>query len=315
MTNKPTLTIITAAMLLAPAMFAANKIPDRLPSGERPWADPEEAEIQKIMAALPDKPQVAPQKPRKLLVFYRTDGFPHSSIPCWNKMLVELGKKTGAFEPTLSQSYADLTSDRLKKFDAVFFNNTCRMHTPDHVKTALQEFVKSGKGFAGNHGAGDNWHDWPEGKEMLGAEFVCHPYGRIQVKLDAPENPLLGVFEGKPFPFQDEIYAFKDPYSRGKLRVLLSIDHPNSPDVAKAEARLKERAAASDAKQNDKDFVVAARDDHDYALAWVRRWGEGRVFYCVFGHVHEVTWNPAIVRFYLAGIQYALGDLKADDAP
>lgn len=309
------LVFIAAALSMSSSALAANKIPDRLPNGERPWADPEEAELQKIMAALPDKPQVAPQKPRRLLVFCRTDGFPHSSIPYWNKMVVELGKKTGAFEATVSQSYADLSADSLKNYDAVFFNNTCRMNTPDNVKTALQAFVKSGKGFAGNHGAGDNWHDWPEGEEMLGAEFVCHPYGRIQVKLDDPQSPLNAVFEGKPFIYQDEIYAFKEPYSRAKLRVLLSIDYANSPDVPKAEAKLKERAVAPDAKQSDKDFVAAARDDHDYGLAWIRRWGEGRVFYCVFGHVHESTWNPAVVRFYLAGIQYALGDLKADDTP
>jgi len=39
------------------------------------------------------------------------------------------------------------------------------------------------------------------------------------------------------------------------------------------------------------------------------------VFYCSLGHRNEVTWDPAIVRFNLAGIQYALGDLKADDVP
>jgi type 1 glutamine amidotransferase len=189
------------------------------------------------------------------------------------------------------------------------------MNTPDNVKTALQAFVKSGKGFVGNHGAGDNWHDWPEGKEMLGAEFITHPYGRIQIKVDDPASPLTSVFGGKAFPFSDEIYAFKEPYSREKLHLLLSIDYPNSPEVAKAEAKLKERAAAPDARQVDKDWIIAARPDHDYAIAWIRRWGEGRVFYCALGHVHEATWNPNIVRFNLAGIQYALGDLKADDAP
>ena len=307
--------IITTLLLTATFALAANKIPDRLPNGERPWPEPDAAEAQKILAALPDKPEVAPQKPRKLLVFYRTDGFPHSSIPCFNKMVVELGKKTGAFEATLSQSYADLTAENLKNYDAVYFNNTCRMGTPANVKTTLQEFVKSGKGFAGNHGAGDNWHDWPEGKEMIGAEFVCHPYGRIQVKLDDPKSPLTAVFGGKTFPFQDEIYAVKEPYSRAKLRVLLSIDYANSPDVPKAEAKLHERAAGEKASASDKAFVAAARADHDYAIAWIRRWGEGRVFYCSLGHVHSVTWDPSIVRFNLAGIQYALGDLKADDAP
>ncbi len=189
------------------------------------------------------------------------------------------------------------------------------MATPEPVKKALQDYVKSGKGFAGNHGAGDNWHDWPEGLEMIGCKFVCHPYGRIQIKVDDPQSPLTKVFDGKSFPFQDEIYAFTEPYSRAKLRVLLSIDYPNSPDVAKAEENLKKRAAAPDAKPSDKQFVAAARDDHDYGIAWIRPWGQGRVFYCSLGHRNEVTWDPAIVRFNLAGIQYALGDLKADDTP
>jgi type 1 glutamine amidotransferase len=257
-----------------------------------------------MIAAIPDKPPVAPQKPRTLLVFYRTDRFAHKCIPHWNKMIELLGEKTGAYQATLSQSYDDLAPERLKTFDAVYFNNTCRMMTPEPVKAALMDFVKGGKGFAGNHGAGDNWQDWPEGLEMLGGEFDGHPFWNIQVKVDDPKSPLTAVFEGKPFPFADEIYIFKEPYSREKLRILLSIDYENSPEVQK-----KEGGSGKGGKKKK------MRDDHDYALAWVRPWGQGRLFYCAFGHLNEVTWNPAIIRFNLAGIQYALGDLKADDTP
>ena len=315
MNRIPCITFVSLIALAAQVVLAVDKIPDKLPNGERPWPAVPEAEVQKIRAALPDKPEVPPQKPRKLLVFYRTDGFPHSVIPEFNTMLELLGEKTGAYKATLSQSYADLQPDRLQEFDAVYFNNTCRMATPEPVKKALQDYVKSGKGFAGNHGAGDNWHDWPEGLEMVGCKFVCHPYGRIQIKVDDPQSPLTKVFDGKPFPFQDEIYAFTEPYSRANLRVLLSIDYANSPDVPKAEENLKKRATAPDAKPSDKQFVAAAREDHDYGIAWIRPWGQGRVFYCSLGHRNEVTWDPAIVRFNLAGIQYALGDLNADDRP
>ena len=198
-------------VLIAQIALAVNKVPDNLPNGERPWPAVPETEVQKIQAALPDKAQVAPPKPRKLLVFYRTDGYPHSSIPDWNKMLELLGEKTGAYQAILSQSYDDLQPGRLKEFNAVFFNNTCGMATPEPVKVALQQFVKSGKGFAGNHGAGDNWHGWHEGLEMVGAEFVAHPFGQIRVKIDDPQSPLAAVFAGKSFPFLDEIYAFKAP--------------------------------------------------------------------------------------------------------
>lgn len=284
-------------------------------NGERPWAELQEGEIEKIRAALPQNAQVLPIKPRKLLVFYRTDNYPHASIPHWNKCIELLGQKTGAFTVTLSQSYGDLMPEKLREYDAVFFNNTCRMNTPAPVKAALLDFIASGKGFAGNHGAGDNWHDWPEGKEILGAEFVTHPYGRIQIKVDDKDSPLTQAFGGRSFGYQDEIYAFKEPYSRDKLRVLLSIDYPNSPEVAKAEQLMLKRAADPNPRQFDKDALAAVRADKDYALAWVRAWEKGRLFYCALGHRAEVTFDPAMVKFYLAGIQYALGDLKANDTP
>jgi type 1 glutamine amidotransferase len=296
-----------------PKAVVEKPIPGKLKNGERPWQELPEAEVEKIRAALPDKAQATPAKPRKLLVFYRTDGFPHASIPHWNKCIELLGQKTGAYTVTLTQNYDDLLPDKLKEYDALFFNNTCRMKTPEPVKAAVQDFVKSGKGWVGNHGAGDSWHDWPEGKEMLGCKFVCHPFGAIQIKVDDPESPLTAVFGGKSFPHRDEIYAFTDPYSREKLRVLLSIDYPNSPEVAKSEETLRKRAAAPEAKDRDREFLAAVRADKDYALAWIRPWEKGRVFYCALGHSAEVTFDPAMVKFYLAGIQYAIGDLKAAD--
>ena len=275
-------------------------------NGQRPWAEIPETEVEKIRAALPERPEVVPAQPRKLLVFYRADGYPHASIPHWNKLIQLLGEKTGAYEATLSQDYADLMPGRIERYDALFFNNTCRMATPPEVKTAIQAFVKGGKGFAGNHGAGDNWHDWAEGLEMIGAEFARHPFGNVVLKVDDPASPLTAMFGGRPFPFSDEIYTFRSPYARDRLRVLLSIDYENSPDVAKGEQRALEKGGQD---------AGSMRGDHDYALAWVRPWQKGRVFYCALGHRAEVTFEPRLVRFFLAGIQYALGDLAADDTP
>ena len=283
-----------------------QKQPNPGANGQRPWEEIPETEAEKIRAALPEKPEVAAKQPRKLLVFYRADGYPHSSIPHWNKLIQLLGEKTGAYEATLSQDYADLMPGKIEQYDALFFNNTCRMVTPPEVKTAIQAFVKGGKGFAGNHGAGDNWHDWAEGLEMVGAEFARHPFGNIVLKVDDPQSPLTAVFGGRPFAFSDEIYTFRSPYARDKLRVLLSIDYENSPDVQKGEQRALEKGGQD---------AGSMRTDHDYALAWVRPWQKGRVFYCALGHRAEVTFEPRLVRFFLAGIQYALGDLAADDTP
>jgi type 1 glutamine amidotransferase len=57
------------------------------------------------------------------------------------------------------------------------------------------------------------------------------------------------------------------------------------------------------------------RPDNDYALAWVRSHGKGRVFYSTIGHNPYVFWDKRMLEFYLAAIQFALGDLEAPTAP
>lgn len=288
--------------LLIGSALAAPPPPDA--NGERPWAALPMEQLEKIEAAMPLVAPVAAKQQRQLLVFYRTDGYAHESIPYWNHLIKAMGEKTGAYTATLSQKYDDLMPERLARFDAVFFNNTCRMKTPEPVKTAILAYVHGGKGFVGNHGAGDNWHDWPAGLDMLGGQFASHPFDRAQLKVDDPDNPITKVFVGQSFPFADELYAFRNGVDRSKLRVLISIDYPNSPGVM---------AACERARATSNLWSVNAAND--YPISWVRRFGDGRLFYCSLGHKPEVTMNPTIAAFYLAGIQYALGDLAADDAP
>ena len=63
------------------------------------------------------------------------------------------------------------------------------------------------------------------------------------------------------------------------------------------------------------DVAKGKRADNFYAISWVSTFGKGRTFYCSLGHQKDIYWNPMILKHYLAGIQYALGDLEADAAP
>jgi type 1 glutamine amidotransferase len=251
--------------------------------------------IKRITDALPKQATVKPAKPRKVLVFYRTEGFYHDSIPVCNKALELMGQKTGAYEASvLSDDMAVFDPGKLDPFDGVIFNNTTRLtfDDPKHRQT-LMAFVKGGKAVCGIHSATDNFYNWPEAAEMMGALFAQHPWGSggtWAVKIDEPQHPLNKAFGGKGFLINDELYQMRDPYSREKLRVLVSLDMSK--------------------KRNSK-----GRPDDDNALAWIHRFGQGRVFYSAFGHNHPIFWNPAILRHYLDGIQYALGDLKVDDTP
>jgi type 1 glutamine amidotransferase len=69
----------------------------------------------------------------------------------------------------------------------------------------------------------------------------------------------------------------------------------------------------------DANGTDMAKDTDDlrslYPIAWVDTWGKGRIFYCSLGHNDEIYMNPVVMEHYLAGIQYALGELKADATP
>ena len=250
-------------------------------------------EIQKIKDAAPEAATAKPAKPRKILIFWRCEGFFHGAgIASGNKAFEVMGEKTGAYTTVTSDDMSMFDLDKLNEFDAVIFNNTTALAfaNPEHRK-ALLEFVRGGKGIVGTHSSVDNFYKWPEGAAMMGALFAGHPWGEAPVKLDDPKHPLLKVFDGKAFWVRDEMYKMRDPYSREKLRVLLSFDMSKLPENA------------------------PSREDRDNAIAWIQQVGEGRMFYCSLGHNKHIFWDPALLQFYLDGIQYALGDGKADATP
>lgn len=267
---------------------------------DKPLPELAPADLQKIEAALPPKATVKALKARHILVFYRCEGFVHGGgIVAANKAIELMGKKTGAFTADFSIDYAVFAPANLAKYDAIVLNSTTQLKFPDPAqKQALLDFVRNGKGLIGIHAASDNFYDWPEGAAMVGGVFDGHPWGgggTWAFKLDEPTHVLNQAFEGKGFKVKDEVYQFKTPYTRADRRVLISLDLSDPITGA--------------VKQGVK------RTDGDFAVAWIRIEGQGRVFFSNLGHDKNIFEEPAILKFYLDGIQYAVGDLKADASP
>jgi type 1 glutamine amidotransferase len=140
---------------------------------------------------------------------------------------------------------------------------------------------------------------WPEFNKLIGGYFKFHwsDPQLINVKIDDPKSPLTAMFHGSEFEIHDETYTFEqDSFSRTNVHVLTSIDYAKMS----AEDKAKERNP---------------RTDHDYALSYIRREGKGRVFYEGHGHSARVYAMTPMLEHIRAGVQYALGDLKADDSP
>lgn len=250
------------------------------------------ADLARIHQAAPSQAPAKPTKPRSLLVFTLAKGYIHDATPWGVEALRAIGEKTGAFSVVASDDPGVFERSRLERFDAVCFLNTCYTpFTDETFKANLMGFVKSGKGYVGIHCSAHTFLDWPAFGQMQGAYSTNHPWiGPVTARVEEPEHPLMKCFSGPSFAVSDEIYQFGPPYSRSDLRVLMSLDTQQTD-------------------MNKKDIY---RTDGDFALVWVRRFGEGRVFFSAFGHEKAIFWNSTILRHYLAGIQFALGDLAAD---
>ena len=260
-------------------------------------------ELQKIEKAVPRKAAARPRKPRKMLVFTRAKGLVHTSIPYATKALELMGEKTGAFKIVVSDDMSIFNPESLKPFDAICFNNSNRMDFRDPaMRESLMNFVKSGKGVVGIHAATTNFSskkpvggvDWAEAAEMIGGIFAGHHWrsgrGQWAVKNEDPDHPLNAAFGRKGFRIADEIYMYTN-FQKDSVHVLLSLDF-------------------SDPK------TASVKQEQTYVpISWVRNWGKGRVFYCSLGHDNHIFWNPAVLRHYLDGIQFALGDLPVDTTP
>jgi sugar phosphate isomerase/epimerase/type 1 glutamine amidotransferase len=266
-----------------------------------------------IEEALPVEASVKPEQPAKLLVFNLakikdriTKG--HPSIPYANYMLWLMGKRTGAWETWFSSDTMIFQPNILQQFDALCFNNTSGvLFDNPEMRDNLLEFVYSGKGFVGIHAAGATFCQWPvydqfpEFGEMLGGyENGGHPWKPrdwITLKMDEPGHPVNAAFQGNRFEVSDEVFQFSEPYTRDRLRVLLSID-----------------TVLTDMSM-ERNILPERRADGDIAISWVKNYGRGRVFYTSLGHNAHLNWNPVVLQHYLNGLQFALGDLKAPATP
>ncbi|MEO6010124.1 MAG: ThuA domain-containing protein, partial [Vicinamibacterales bacterium] len=130
---------------------------------------PKPEDVAAMMAALPDKAPATPARPRKVLVLAKSQGFVHSSIPLAAKTVEAMGDKTKAWATTITYDSADITTDNLKQYDAVFLASTTGTFLDDPAdaaataarRKALLDFVRGGKGLAGIHAASDSYHGNP----------------------------------------------------------------------------------------------------------------------------------------------------------
>jgi uncharacterized protein len=206
---------------------------------------------------------------KRVLYVTATAGYRHASIETSRDVLAGVAARTGRLEIVPTEDLSLLSADTLRGFDAVFFFTSGELDLSAQQKSDLLEFVRSGKGFGGVHSATDTLYTWPEYGDLIGAYFDGHPWVQnAGVVIEDVDNPLVR-FLAPRFEIVEEYYQFRD-FSRGRVHVL---------------ARL-------DTSTVDLNAEGVHRDDGDFALAWTRAYGDGRVFYTALGHFDETWLDP-----------------------
>ena len=231
-----------------------------------------------------DQQTVLQAAPRQVLYLTQSAAFAHAVLPHSEEVLRRIGAESSAFDVTVSHDASTLTAATLEGYDAVVFYTTGELPMRDDQKAALLAYVGGGGGFVGVHSATDTFYDWPDYLALIGGYFDGHPWRQeVVVRVEDQAHPSTRHL-GASFRIDDEIYQFRR-WSRDAVNVLLSLD-VTSVDLTAAGIK---------------------RTDQDFALAWTRREGAGRVFYTALGHRPEVWDDARFQRHLLEGIRWAMG--------
>lgn len=219
---------------------------------------------------------VTHKKTPRVLIFSKTAGYHHASIPAGIAAIQKLGAENN-FKVDTTTDASLFTKKNLKKYAAVIFLNTTGDVLNDEQQAAFEKYIRSGKGFMGIHAATDTEYDWPWYNQLVGAYFKSHPK---QQHADLTiVDPTHASTKHLPETWKrfDEWYNFKS--MQPGLQVLIKID--------------------------EKSYSGGENGDF-HPMAWYHEFDGGRAFYTEFGHTDESYADPLFLQHLLGGIQYAI---------
>lgn len=219
------------------------------------------------------------KKQHKVLVFSKTAGFHHSSIPAGIAAIQQLGKENGFSVDTTTDS-TKFNKANLKQYNAVIFLSTTMNVLGDAEQDAFQKYIQSGGGYVGVHAATDTEYDWPWYNKLVGAQFKSHPKQQ-EALLHVVDSTFIATKhlprEWKRF---DEWYNFKNLQLDNNVHVLITIDESS---------------------------YKGGENGNYHPMSWYHEFDGGRAFYTELGHTDDSYKDPLYLQHLLGGIKYAMG--------
>jgi len=218
-----------------------------------------------------------------VLVFSKTAGFRHGSIPAGIAAIQLLGEQNG-FSVDTSEDGADFTAENLAQYDAVIFLSTTGDVLDSTQQAAFESYIEAGGGYAGVHAASDTEYDWAWYGGLVGAYFSGHPAEQnATVTIEDHAHPSTSEL-GDSWTRYDEWYNFRSN-PRDTVHVLASLD--------------------------EKSYTGGTMGI-DHPTAWCQNYDGGRSWYTGGGHTDASFSDPAFLGHLLGGIKTAAGVEAAD---
>jgi type 1 glutamine amidotransferase len=215
--------------------------------------------------------------PYQVLVFSKTAGFRHDSIPAGIQAIRDLGAANG-FTVTATEDSNVFTTSQLAAYKAVVFLSTTGDILNDSQQAAFESYINGGGGYVGVHAAADTEYGWPYYGQLVGAWFNSHPaIQQVTARVEDRSHPSTAHL-GTTWVRTDELYNYSTN-PRPNVHVLINLD----------------------------ESTYSGGNMGDHPIAWYHAQGSGRSFYTGFGHTIESYSDQAFRKHLLGGIQYAAG--------
>jgi len=216
----------------------------------------------------------------KVLVFSKTMGFKHASIPAGIAALQKLGMEN-AFEVDTTKNADLFNEENLEQYSAIIFLSTT-MNVLDHKQeAAFERYIQAGGGYVGIHAATDTEYDWGWYTKLVGAQFLSHPNGTPEADFIIKDNSFIATkhFTDSVWHRADELYNYKK--INPDVNVLMTVDEST---------------------------YEGGKNGDFHPIAWYHEFDGGRAFYTGAGHTDESYVEEPFLKHLLGGIQYAIGE-------
>lgn len=218
--------------------------------------------------------------PKRVLVFSKTKGWKHASIPAGIAAFQKLGRENN-FRVDTTKDAAYFTDDNLRRYNAVvFLSTTGNVLNPDQ-QAAFERYVQAGGGYVGVHAAADTEYDWPWYNKLVGGYFASHPsqpnVRKATVDVVDKTHPATAHLPDH-WERTDEWYNYRSLYAG--LRVLANLDE---------------------------NTYEGGTNGSNHPIAWYHEFDGGRAFYTGGGHTDESFSEPLFVQHLLGGLNWAMG--------